>query len=142
MKIFLGSDHAGVDLKAELIEYITELGHETEDLGPYSTDSVDYPQYGKKVAETVVNTPGTLGIAICGTGIGISIAANKVKGARAATCTTSTHARLTRQHNNANILALGARMTGIEVAKDTVKTFLETEFEGGRHERRVCQIEG
>ncbi len=103
-------------------------------------ESVDYPKFGKAVAEKTVSTPDSLGIAVCGTGIGISIAANKVCGARAALCTTPTHARLAREHNNANILALGERITGVELAKDIVHTFLKTDFEGGRHERRVKLI--
>jgi ribose 5-phosphate isomerase B len=141
MKIFLGADHGGYRLKEEVKILLQDMGYFCEDLGTNSQESVDYPQYGKAVAEKVVNDPDSFGIVICGSGIGISIAANKVSGARAALCTTSTHARLSRQHNNANILALGERMTGIEVAKDIVKTFLATDFEGGRHENRVCQIE-
>lgn len=141
MKIIFGSDHGGFELKLQLIPFVKELGFDVEDIGNYSTDSVDYPEYGKKVAQKVSQDSDTLGIIFCGTGIGISIAANKVEGIRAALCTTPTHARLTRQHNNANILALGGRMTGIELAKDIVKTFLETKFEGGRHKRRVHQIE-
>jgi ribose 5-phosphate isomerase B len=141
MKVFLGADHGGYHLKGEIKTLLGELGHSVEDMGTNSSESVDYPPYGKAVAERVVSEPNSIGIVICGSGIGISIAANKVPGARAALCTTSTHARLSRQHNNANILALGERMTGVELAKDIVKTFLETDFEGGRHERRVCQIE-
>lgn len=141
MKIFLGADHGGYLLKEEIKTLLSDLEYEAKDLGTSGPDSVDYPPFGKAVAEKVVSDPESLGIVICGSGIGISIAANKVSGARAALCTTSTHARLSRQHNNANILALGERMTGVEIAKDIVKTFLETEFEGGRHERRVCQIE-
>jgi ribose 5-phosphate isomerase B len=141
MKIFFAADHGGFDLKEELKPYVEKMGHTIEDLGTHKNESVDYPQFGKNAAEAVVNNPNTLGIIICGTGIGISIAANKIAGARAAVCTSTTHARLTRQHNNANLLAIGARITGIEVAKDIVKTFLETDFEGGRHQRRVGQIE-
>ncbi len=141
MKIYIGSDHGGYILKEELKPMLQELGHTVEDVGTHSADSVDYPQFGKAVAENTVADTGSFGIAVCGTGIGISMAANKVAGVRAALCCTTTHARLARQHNNANVLALGERTTGIEVAKDIVSTFLVTEFEGGRHERRVGQIE-
>lgn len=141
MKIYLGADHGGFALKQELQQLLVESGHEVEDLGTYDDSSVDYPEFGKAVARKTVVDPDSLGIVICGTGIGISIAANKVSGARAALCFTSTHARLARQHNNANILALGARTTGTEVAKDILNTFLTTDFEGGRHERRVGQLD-
>lgn len=142
MKIYMGADHGGFVLKKYIKTFLEDQSYEIEDLGTNSADSVDYPEYGKAVAEKVVADEGSLGIVICGTGIGISIAANKVEGARAALCTTSTHARLTKEHNNANILAMGERMTGTELAKDIVHTFLKTDFEGGRHERRVCKIEG
>lgn len=141
MKIYLGSDHGGFVLKNYIKTFLEDQSYTVEDLGTKSAESVDYPQYGKAVAEKVVGDADSLGIVVCGTGIGISIAANKVKGARAALCTTSTHARLAKEHNNANILALGERMTGTELAKDIVHTFLKTDFEGGRHKRRVCQIE-
>ncbi len=141
MKIYLGADHGGFALKQELQQLLVESGHEVEDLGTHDDSSVDYPEFGKAVALKTVADPDSLGIVICGTGIGISIAANKVSGARAALCFTSTHARLARQHNNANILALGARTTGTEVAKDILNTFLTTDFEGGRHERRVGQLD-
>ena len=142
MKLYLGADHGGFALKEELKSYLLGAGHEVLDLGTDSEESVDYPQYGKAVAEKVVAEPNSLGIIICGTGIGISIAANNLPGERAGLCFSTTHARLTRQHNNANILALGGRTTGLEVAKDIVDTFLATAFEGGRHERRVQQLEG
>jgi len=142
MKIYIGSDHGGFLLKNYIKTFLEDQSVDVEDVGTYSADSVDYPEYGKAVAQKVVANKNSMGIVICGTGIGISIAANKVCGARAALCTTSTHARLAREHNNANILAMGERMTGTELAKDIVHTFLKTEFEGGRHERRVCAIEG
>ncbi len=140
MKIYLGADHGGFALKEVIKAFLLHQEIDIEDLGTDSEESVDYPQFGRAVAEAVVNESNTLGIVICGTGIGISIAANKVRGARAALCTTSTHARLAREHNNANILSLGGRMTGAELAKDIVHTFLHTDFEGGRHEMRVGQI--
>jgi ribose 5-phosphate isomerase B len=140
MKVYLGTDHGGYEQKESIKLFLDSLGVEYEDLGAYSEQSVDYPSFGKKVAEAVKESRGSCGIVFCGTGIGISIAANKVSGVRAALCTTPTHARLARQHNNANVLALGGRMTGIELAKDIVQTFLESSFKGGRHERRVGQI--
>ena len=139
--LFLGSDHGGFSLKKELIEYLEKEGQEVIDLGCDNEESVDYPLFGRAVAKEVVLNEGSLGIVICGTGIGISLAANKVEGARAALCTNGTMARLSREHNNANILALGARIVGGELAKDIVKIFLKSTFEGGRHERRVGQIE-
>lgn len=141
MRVVLASDHGGYELKELLKDYITELDHEWEDLGTYSAESVDYPAYGHAAGKAVVEGKAEAAIVICGTGLGISMAANKVPGIRAALCTTSTHARLAREHNNANVLALGGRLTGIELAKDIVETFLNTDFQGGRHERRVSKIE-
>ncbi|QQS58981.1 ribose 5-phosphate isomerase B [Candidatus Peregrinibacteria bacterium] len=138
--IFVGSDHAGYQMKTFVVDLLEESGFSVEDLGTYSEESVDYPHYGALVAKKVVETPKALGVVLCGTGIGISIAANKVSGARVALCATSTHARLARQHNDANILAIGARVTGTEVARDVVQTFFSTNFEGGRHEKRVAQF--
>ena len=144
MNLYIANDHAAPDLKCELVEHIvTHFPDITiHNLGTDTGESVDYPSYGRAVAEKVVADSDSLGIVICGTGIGISIAANKVAGARCALCTNSTMAQLTREHNDANILALGARITGVEVAKDIVGTFLKTSFEGGRHQQRVDQIEG
>lgn len=141
MKIALGSDHGGYNLKNIVIEHLKEKGIEYEDLGCYNTESCDYPVYGEKVAEAVVRGEFDYGIIVCGTGIGISIAANKVPGIRAAHCTDSFTARATRQHNNSNILSLGERITGPSIALDIVDAFLSTEFEGGRHEKRVNMIE-
>ena len=129
MKIGIGSDHGGFELKAYIIEYFKEKGIEFTDYGTYSSDSVDYPDYGKKVAEAVISKEVDKGIVICGTGIGISIAANKVKGIRCALCGDTYSARMSREHNNANILALGI-----------VETWLNSEFLGGRHEIRVNKI--
>lgn len=140
MKIAIGSDHGGYELKGKLIKYMEDLGYEVVDHGTYSKDSVDYPDYGEKVAKSVVDGNEDLGVVICGTGIGISIAANKVKGARAALCGDTFSATMARQHNNANVIALGARVTGDELAKAILKAFLDSSFEGGRHARRVEKI--
>ncbi len=141
MKIALGADHGGYQLKEQIKKYLEDKGLEVLDLGAYSTDSVDYPEFGRAVGEAVVEGKADRGIIVCGTGIGISIAANKVKGVRAALCTNTTMARLTREHNDANVLALGARMVGDVLALEMIDTFLNTEFEGGRHATRVGKIE-
>ena len=141
MKIALGADHGGFGLKEQIKKHLEDKGHEVLDLGTNSTDSVDYPEFGRAVGEAVVEGKADRGIVVCGTGIGISIAANKVKGVRAALCNNTTMARLTREHNDANVLALGARMVGDVLALEMVDTFLATEFEGGRHATRVAKIE-
>lgn len=140
MKIAIGSDHVGVELKPIIIDYLKELGHEVEDFGAYSSERTDYPIYGKKVAEEVVSGNFDCGILICGTGVGISIAANKVKGIRAVVCSEPYSAKLSKEHNNTNILAFGSRVIGPELAKMIVKEWLEAKFEGGRHENRVNMI--
>lgn len=140
MKIGIGNDHSALELKAEIIEFLENKGHEVVDYGTNSTESCDYPVYGEKVAHAVVNQEVDQGILICGTGLGISLAANKVKGIRAAVCSEPFTARMARQHNNCNILAFGARVVGGELAKMIVETWLNTEFEGGRHQRRVDMI--
>lgn len=138
--IYIGSDHGGYDLKQDIISFVKEeLKQDIEDLGCFSRGSVDYPDIGRAVGEKAV-AENQLGIVICGTGIGISIAANKVRGVRCALCSEEYSARMTRLHNNANVLALGGRTVGPELAKSIVKAFLETGFEGGRHERRVNMI--
>lgn len=141
MKIFAGSDHGGLDLKRFLLEKLVESGYEVEDLGTHSSDSCDYPVYAHKVAEKILSTPDSKGLLICGSGIGISIAANRHKGIRAALCRNSLDSKLSRQHNNANIVAMGGRITGNALAWDIMEAFLHTEFEGGRHERRIEKIE-
>ncbi len=141
MKIGIGSDHGGFELKESIKEYLKQEGIEYVDYGTNSTESVDYPDFGKKVAEAVVSKEVDRGIVICGTGIGISISANKVSGIRCALCGDTFSARMSRAHNNANILALGGRVTGVGLALDIVKEFLEGEFEGGRHARRVNKID-
>lgn len=141
MKIAIGSDHVGLELKPDIIDYLKELGHEVSDFGPYSNERTDYPIYGKKVAKEVVDGNFDLGILICGTGVGISISANKVKGIRAVVCSEPYSAKLSREHNNTNILAFGSRVVGVELAKMIVKEWLEVKFEGGRHLRRVDEVE-
>lgn len=140
MKIALGSDHAGFELKNEIIEHLTKSGIEVKDYGTYSAESCDYPDYASKVAEAVINKEFQFGILVCGTGIGISIAANKVAGIRAAVCSDTFTAHATREHNDANILALGARVVGGGLALDIVDTFLNAEFQGGKHQLRVDKI--
>ena len=139
MRIAIGCDHRGLNLKQHVIGLITEAGHEYQDFGCYTTDSVDYPDIAKKVAKAVAAGEYGLGILICGTGIGMSIAANKVRGIRAALCHNSLNACRARQHNDANVLCLGAEEEPEQVP-EIVKSFLATEFEGGRHLRRVNKI--
>ncbi|MFA9397708.1 MAG: ribose 5-phosphate isomerase B [Clostridiaceae bacterium] len=140
MKIAIGSDHGGYSLKKVIIKHLEEKGVEFKDFGPYNEDSCDYPDYAKKVSEEVVNKNYDLGILICGTGIGIGIAANKINGIRAALCGDTFSAHAAREHNNANILTLGERVTGPGLAMDIVDSFLNAKFEGGRHQRRVDKI--
>lgn len=136
MKIFIGSDHGGFELKEFLKDYLVSKGHEIVDEGCYSKDSVDYPLYGFKVAKNAVQE-NTFGIAICTSGVGISMAANKIKGARAVNVLNEDMAMLSRMHNNANILCFGAKYVTKDLAIKCLEIFLETTFEGGRHERRV-----
>lgn len=139
-KIALASDHAGYELKQQIAEMLTGRGYEIVDLGTGGPDSVDYPDFGHRMAEAITSGEAERGIIVCGTGIGISIAANRHPGVRAAVCHDALTARLARQHNDANVLALGARIIGDEVAKDCVDVFLSTAFEGGRHQRRVEKL--
>lgn len=141
MKILLGSDHAGFYLKEDLKAFVQSLGHEVEDYGVYTDESSDYPDVALRVAEDVVRGKGERGILICGTGVGMSIAANKVRGIRAALCHDVFSARASREHNNANILAMGERVIGKGLAREIVRVWLETDFQGGRHARRVEKIE-
>lgn len=140
MKIAIGSDHGGFELKKEIISFLEKSNYEVEDFGTNSTESCDYADYSLKVAEAVAEKKCEFGILICGTGIGISIAANKVPGVRAALCSDTFSAHATREHNDANILALGARVVGPGLALDIVKTFLGAEFEGDRHIARISKI--
>ena len=140
MKIAIASDHGGYDYKQELIPYIESLGHQVLDLGCHGPASVDYPDYGIPCAQAVARGEADRGVVICGTGIGISISANKVPGIRCALCTDPVMARLTREHNDANMLAMGGRIIGIELAKGIVQVFLSTEFSGGSHKTRIDKI--
>ena len=140
MRIALTSDHAAIELKAELRNWLIEAGHEVADLGPQTTDSVDYPDFGYKLASVVADGTAERGIALCGSGIGISISVNRNPGVRCALVSEPLSASLAREHNDANCMALGARLTGVDMAKACVTAFLETEFAGGRHQRRVDKL--
>lgn len=140
MKIAIGCDHGGIVLKPAVIKALTKLGAEVVDLGTYDESSVDYPVYGLKVAEAVASGDCDAGVLMCGTGIGISIAANKVKGIRAAVVTNKFMAEMTKRHNNANIIALGGRVVTPEQAESIVKAWFTAEYEGGRHQRRLDMI--
>ena len=140
MKIAIGNDHAAVASKNEIMEYVRSLGHEVVNFGTDTNESCHYPEYGEKVANAVAAGEFDCGILICGTGVGISIAANKVNGIRAAVCSEPATARLVKEHNNANIIAFGERIVGVELAKDIVKAYLSAEFLGGRHGIRVDMI--
>lgn len=140
MKIAIGNDHSAVEMKNEVMAYIKELGHEVINVGVDTTESCHYPVSGYKVAKMVANKEVDLGVLICGTGVGISLAANKVNGIRACVCSEPYTAKLSRQHNNTNILAFGARVIGVETAKMIVEEWLKAEFQGGRHQTRVDMI--
>lgn len=140
MKIAIGCDHGGFELKNEIIKYLESENYEVKDFGTYSTDSCDYPDIAQPVAEAVAAKEFDFGILICGTGIGIGIAANKVPGIRAALCSDTFSAHATREHNNANILTLGERVVGTGLALDIVDTFLNSTFQGERHQRRIDKI--
>jgi ribose 5-phosphate isomerase B len=137
MRIALGSDHAGFRLKEEVAGMVREMGHEPIDLGTYSDESVDYPDFAVKVAESILAGDADLGILVCGTGLGMAMSANKVPGIRAAAVSDTFSARATREHNDANVLCIGARVVGSGLARDLVSAFLGASFEGGRHVRRV-----
>lgn len=137
----IGSDHGGFGLKSEIIKHLQTKGIQYKDFGTFEdSEAVDYPEYAKKVTEAIVKKQADIGIVICGTGIGVSIVANKMNGIRCALCTNATMARLAKEHNDANVLALGQRIIGIEFAIDIVDAFLEAEFQQGRHSSRVEQI--
>lgn len=141
MKLAIASDHAGLSLKRELLEAARARKLEIEDLGPSGPESVDYPHFAAKVASAVASGQATLGVLVCGTGIGMSIAANKHRGVRAAVCRSEFEARMARAHNDANVLCLGERVTGPGLAKSIFEAFVDTPFEGGRHEKRVRLIQ-
>ena len=140
-RIAAGADHAGVQLKDVLVAHLRDQGHEVVDCGTHGPDRVDYPDYGEAVARKVAGGEAELGLCVCGTGIGIAMAANKVPGVRAATVHDVTSARLTRQHNDANVVCLGERLTGPEAAREALEAFLEASFEEGRHVPRVAKID-
>ena len=141
MKIVIGCDHAGYDMKEKVKQYLEDKNYNIIDVGTASNESVDYPYYGHEIGKKVVEDNVFRGIAICGSGIGISIAANKIKGIRAALCTSVEHAEMSRKHNDANILALGSRMTSEKDIFNIIEVWLSTEFEGGRHLDRINMIE-
>ncbi|MCG1009890.1 ribose 5-phosphate isomerase B [Salinicoccus sp. ID82-1] len=141
MKVIIASDHGGFNLKGTVVAALKDRGVEITDFGPDSADSVDYPDYARPVAEKVASGEFDRGILVCGTGIGMSISANKVKGIRCALVHDTFSARATRAHNNSNMLAMGERVIGPGLAQDIVDIWLETDYEGGRHEQRVCKIE-
>ena len=140
MRIAIASDHAAVELKSQLREWLIEEGHEVADLGPDSTDSVDYPDYGYKLAEVVADGTAERGIALCGSGIGISISVKRHPSLRCARVSEPLSAALAREHNDANCIAIGERLTGVDMVKACVTAFLNTEFAGGRHQRRVDKL--
>lgn len=142
MKVAIGSDHAGFDLKSQLVEYLKEKNIEVVDCGPENNNNkVDYPDYGHAVGKKVAKKEADYGAVICGSGIGISIAANKIRDIRCALCSEPLSAELSRRHNDANVVAMGARLIGLEMAKKIIDVFLNTEFEGGRHINRIKKIE-
>ena len=141
MRIAIGSDHTGIELKRSLIQRLSEAGHEVEDFGTHSEESVDYPDVAAPLARAVARDSDRLGIVICSNGVGVSIAANKVRGVRAALCTDVWSARRARQHTDANVLALGAWNTGRAIAEEIVDAFVDAEFEGGRHTRRLAKLD-
>ena len=140
MKIGIGNDHAAVEMKMQIKEYLEGLGQEVVNYGVDTTESCNYPEIGERVGRAVADGEVECAVLICGTGVGISIAANKVNGVRAAVCSDITTAHLVKEHNNANIIAFGARIVGIETAKDIVKAYLDAEFLGGRHQTRIDMI--
>lgn len=140
MKIAMGNDHVALALKREIKTYLESKGYEVLDLGTHTEERCDYPMYGEAVANTIVSGNADCGIVICGTGVGISLAANKVRGIRAVVCSEPYSAMLSKQHNNTNILAFGARVVGTELAKMIVDAWLGAEFEGGRHQKRIDMI--
>ena len=141
MKIGISNDNSAVEMKNEIKKYLEEKGYEVIDYGAQTTESCNYALYGKKAAEAVVNGEVEKAVLICGTGIGISLAANKVKGIRCAVCSEPVSARLSKEHNNANMIAFGARIVGIEMAKSIVSAWLDAIFAGGRHQQRIDTIE-
>ena len=141
MRIAIGSDHRGFHAKQHLVPFLRNLGHEVQDMGTLAAESCDYPDFALLVCKAITSGKAERGVLICGTNIGMCITANKVRGIRCALCWNTTTARLARQHNNANMVSIGERVTGLEEVRDLVRVFLSTEFEGGRHQRRIDKIE-
>ncbi len=141
MKFYIATDHAGILIKEDVKKILKDMGHEVTDLGTNSTERVDYPDFAHKLSKSVLEDKGSFGILICGTGIGMSLAANKHKGIRAALCHDAYTAQMARAHNDANVLCFGQRVVGLGVIESMIKAWCETEFEGGRHENRVKKIE-
>lgn len=141
MQLLVGADHAGLPLKEALVAHLRAQGHEVNDLGTHAPDSVDYPDFAHRVASGVANGDAPLGLLVCGSGVGMSITANKHAGVRAVVCSEPYSAKMGRRHNDANVLCLGARVVGVDLAIDILEAFLAAEFEGGRHARRVGKIE-
>ena len=142
MRIAVGADHAGFELKETLADHLREAGHDVTDCGTYSTDRVDYPDFGAAVGRAVAEGGADLGLCVCGSGNGIAMAANKITGVRAAVAYDVTSARLARAHNDANVLCIGERLTGAEVAREALDAWLAAAFDGGRHEARVAKLDG
>lgn len=140
MRIAIASDHAAIALKSALVSYLTAAGHQVDDLGPYDEASVDYPDFGYKLAEAIASGTAERGVALCGSGIGISIAVNRNPACRCALVSEPLSAKLSREHNDANVIAIGARLTGIDMAKACLDAFLSTDFGGDRHARRVDKL--
>jgi ribose 5-phosphate isomerase B len=140
MRIAIASDHAAIDLKSTLVEYLQGQGHDVQDLGPNTPDSVDYPDFGYKLANAIADGSADRGVALCGSGIGISIAVNRNTACRCALVGEPLSAKLSREHNDANVIAMGARLTGVDMAKACLDAFLTTEFGGDRHARRVAKL--
>jgi ribose 5-phosphate isomerase B len=141
MRVIIGSDHAGFAMKEQVKSLLETLGHSVKDVGCHSEESVDYPHYGKAVAERVAGGEFSRGILICGSGLGMSMTANRFKGVRAALCNDLYSAEMSRRHNDANVLVMGGRLIGQDLAAQIVTTWLDSEFEGGRHQRRVAQLD-
>ncbi|MEH6702711.1 ribose 5-phosphate isomerase B [Parasphingorhabdus sp.] len=140
MRIAIASDHAALDMKAALVDWLNEAGHDVTDLGPMTNDSVDYPDFGYKLAAEVASGRAERGVALCGSGLGISMAVNRNPACRCALVSEGLSAKLSREHNDANVIAMGARLVGIEIAKDCLDIFLKTPFGGDRHQRRVDKL--
>lgn len=140
MRIAIASDHAALDMKAALVDWLNEAGHDVTDLGPMTNDSVDYPDFGYKLANEVASGRAERGVALCGSGLGISMAVNRNPACRCALVSEGLSAKLSREHNDANVIAMGARLVGIEIAKDCLDIFLKTPFGGDRHQRRVDKL--